>query len=100
MSVDVERAQESNPVKSFPGLGDESTTDERSSEQQKQDAKLADRLSGIIEDANRKVVPHCKTMRQVSYSFDEHELYVDPVHHSTSNDRNLSRMTRKMSRSS
>jgi len=39
-------------------------TDDRSEEQQKQDAQLAERLSSIIEDANRRVVPTIKTIRQ------------------------------------
>ena len=43
-----------------------STSDPRSSQEQKQDAELAKRLSSIIEDANRRVVPLCKMIRQVS----------------------------------
>jgi hypothetical protein len=44
------------------------STDNRSSEQKKQDAELAERLSSLIEDANRRVVPLCKMIRQVSFS--------------------------------
>lgn len=63
----------------FPGVGarvdfdDEQSsatgttgTDDRSPEKEKQDAELADRLSSLIEDANRRVVPLCKTIRKVS----------------------------------
>jgi len=38
--------------------------DSRSPEQRKKDAELAERLSSIIENANRRVVPLCKTIRQ------------------------------------
>jgi len=49
------------------GLGGDkgsSTTDSRSPEQQEQDAQLADRLSSLIEDANRRVVPLTKMIRK------------------------------------
>jgi len=40
------------------------TSEKRSPEQKKQDAELADRLSSIIEEANKKVVPICKMIRK------------------------------------
>jgi len=68
MSATVERAQESGPEqRQFPDFGADnasSTTDSRSPDQQKQDAELAERLSSLIEDANRRVVPLCKMIRQ------------------------------------
>ena len=56
-----------------PGVGakinfdNESTTtsSDRSPEQERQDAELAERLSSLIEDANRRVVPLCKMIRKV-----------------------------------
>ena len=40
-------------------------TDERTPEQKKMDAELAERLSSIIEDANSRVIPLCKMIRKV-----------------------------------
>jgi len=40
------------------------TTDSRSPDEAEKDAELAKRLASLIEDANRRVVPLCKTMRQ------------------------------------
>ena len=81
MSVDFERAQQGQ--KDTPGLGmdenvsDAGTKDSRSPEQQKQDAELAERLSSIIEDANRRVVPIVKMIRQVSSSSSPLSTYID-----------------------
>ncbi|KIK62313.1 hypothetical protein GYMLUDRAFT_58473 [Collybiopsis luxurians FD-317 M1] len=38
--------------------------DERTDDQRKQDAQLAERLSGLIEDANSRVVPLCNMIRK------------------------------------
>jgi len=58
----------------FPGVGaridfdDEQSSatgdTERSPDKEKQDAELAERLSSLIEDTNRKVVPLCKMIRK------------------------------------
>ncbi|KIK56354.1 hypothetical protein GYMLUDRAFT_174345 [Collybiopsis luxurians FD-317 M1] len=40
------------------------TTDDRSDEERKRDAELAERLSRLIEDANSRVVPLCKMIRK------------------------------------
>lgn len=49
------------------------TGDSRSDEEKKVDTQLAERLSNLIEDANKRVVPLCKMIRKVSirliYSF-------------------------------
>lgn len=73
MSVDFEGAQKNAKQNApetpgFPsGDNDSTTTDDRSPEQQNQDAELADRLSSLIEDANRRVVPLCKMIRKVRF---------------------------------
>lgn len=41
------------------------TTDNRTDEEKKNDAALAERLSSIIEDANGRVSPLCKMIRKV-----------------------------------
>jgi len=46
------------------GGGGASSTTDQSPEKAEQDAQLADRLSSLIEDANRRVVPLCKMIRQ------------------------------------
>jgi hypothetical protein len=40
-------------------------TDDRTPEQKKMDAELAERLSSIIENANSRVIPLCKMIRKV-----------------------------------
>lgn len=65
-----------SPAPGFPGVGaridfdNESTADsnadDRSPNDEQKDAELANRLSSLIEDANRRVVPLCKMIRQVS----------------------------------
>jgi len=60
-------AQSQPPKGQAEGFGAEyaaSSTDDRSPEDHKQDAELAERLSSLIEDANRRVVPLCKMIRQ------------------------------------
>ena len=42
------------------------STDNRSPDQKKQDAELAERLSSIIEDTNSRVKPLCNMIRKVS----------------------------------
>ncbi|KAF5373201.1 hypothetical protein D9757_010557 [Collybiopsis confluens] len=42
----------------------QSSKDDRSDDQRKKDAELAERLSGLIEDANSKVAPLCNTIRK------------------------------------
>jgi len=71
MSVDFDRAQQpTQEQQQNPEVGPEDsasnagTTDSRSPDQKKQDAELAERLSSLIEDANRRVVPLCKMIRQ------------------------------------
>jgi len=74
MSVDFDRDQQPTQgqqgQQQTPGLGpddsasNDGTIDSRSPEQQKKDAELAERLSSLIEDANRRVVPLCKMIRQ------------------------------------
>jgi len=67
------QSQQGEESPGFPGVGakvsfddDNSTTasTERSPEEEKTDAELADRLSSLIEDANRRVVPVCKMIRK------------------------------------
>lgn len=40
--------------------------DPRSKQEEEEDAKLAERLSIMIEEANQRIVPLCKMIRQVS----------------------------------
>lgn len=69
MSVDFERNQPAH--EGFePKVGEKNAPqsdsgDSRSPEQQEKDNELAERLSSIIEDANRRVVPLVKMIRQV-----------------------------------
>ena len=44
------------------------TSEDRTDEQQKQDAELANRLSQLIEDANQRVVPLTNMIRQVRHA--------------------------------
>ncbi|KAF5364437.1 hypothetical protein D9758_010679 [Tetrapyrgos nigripes] len=46
------------------GPGSDTTSDDRTDDQKKQDAELANRLSALIEDANEKVVPLTKMIRK------------------------------------
>ena len=43
-------------------------SDDRSVDQKKQDAELAERLSSIIEGTNERVTPLCKMIRKVGVS--------------------------------
>jgi hypothetical protein len=47
------------------GPGSDTTSDDRTDDQKKQDAELANRLSALIEDANERVVPLTKMIRKV-----------------------------------
>jgi len=49
-----------------PPAPSESSADERTEDQKKADAELANRLSALIEDANSRVVPLCQMIRKVS----------------------------------
>ncbi|KAF5364410.1 hypothetical protein D9758_010693 [Tetrapyrgos nigripes] len=44
--------------------GTDTTSDDRTDDQKKADAELANRMSSLIEDANEKVVPLCKMIRK------------------------------------
>ncbi|ESK94925.1 lea domain protein [Moniliophthora roreri MCA 2997] len=66
----IPRTQEQMTDDGLPALGKGSQTgsqtgdDPRSEEQKKRDAELAERLSGIIEDANSRVLPLCRMIRK------------------------------------
>ncbi|EEB88972.1 hypothetical protein MPER_12989 [Moniliophthora perniciosa FA553] len=62
----IPRTQEQMSDDGLPDFGKGSQTgkDPRSEEQKKQDAELAERLSGIIEDANSRVLPLCRMIRK------------------------------------
>jgi len=69
--TDVELPPSSHRDAQSPGFPDirgddnaSSTTDNPSPDKQREDAELADRLSSLIEDANRRVVPLCKMIRK------------------------------------
>ena len=47
------------------GPASDTSDDPRTDEEKKQDAELANRLSLLIEDANERVVPLVKQMREV-----------------------------------
>lgn len=53
-----------------------SVADSRSEEQIQQDNELAQRLSSIIEDANNRVTPLCKTIRKVGLVSTFESIYV------------------------
>lgn len=67
--ADFENPQQSGQqhlnVDNDPDFSVASSSDERTDEQKKQDAELAERLSSIIEAANEKVIPLCKMIRKV-----------------------------------
>jgi hypothetical protein len=47
-------------------LGSDTSSVERTDDEKKADAELANRLAALIEDANSRVVPLCKMIRKVS----------------------------------
>lgn len=53
-----------------------SVADSRSEEQIQQDNELAQRLSSIIEDANNRVTPLCKTIRKVGLVSTFEPIYI------------------------
>jgi len=59
--ADVHPAQQHIDVDNDPS---EAGTDDRTPDQKKQDAELAERLSSLIEGANERVVPICKMIRK------------------------------------
>jgi hypothetical protein len=62
--ADILNPQQQQPQhdQAFSDAGTENRTDE----QKKADAELAERLAALIEDANRRVLPVCKMIRQAS----------------------------------
>lgn len=62
----VPQQQSQQPQQSQPPQQQQQDTsgDTRSEEQKKVDLQLAERLSSIIEDANKKVTPLCRMIRQ------------------------------------
>jgi uncharacterized FlaG/YvyC family protein len=56
--------QQQQPQQQQPQQQQDNTGDNRSEEQKKVDLELAERLSSIIEDANKKVIPLCRMIRQ------------------------------------
>jgi hypothetical protein len=86
---------------------EDSASDSRPPQQQQQDAELADRLSSIIEDANRRVVPLVKQIRQVGPRLPFCPLLKsessDKIYHlfnSTLRMNSLAKMTRRMKQGS
>lgn len=65
--IDPQEFQQSRQhVDVDPSESGSSSTDERSPEEQQKDKELAERLSPLIEDANSRVTPLTKMIRQVS----------------------------------